>query len=668
MTTLANPWPAPRARGPVDAVVSLPGSKSLTNRALVLAALADGPSVVRRALRSRDTTLMAAALTALGARVDTSGTDWPVSPGPFDRDAEVDCGLAGTVLRFVPPVAGLSSGRVAFDGDPHMRTPPSRRGAGRAQDPRRRHRRRRPRCLAVRRPGHRVGAGRAGRHRRLRVVPVRLGAAARGGPVRGRRRPAARRQARALDAAHRHDRRPAAPSRRRGRRRGAEPLAHRARSRSSLWTPRSSPTSPTPRPSSPSRPRQAGPSSCASWPPETTQAGDALRDLLARMGCSVTLDGQGLRVAGTGQIEGIDADLHDVGELTPVIAALCALAGSPSVLRGVAHIRGHETDRLAALARELGGLGADVTETDDGLALRPGRAARWPLPHLRRPPDGACRRGRRLGRRRRARGGRRHDEQDLPRLRRLLGPAAVSPGARRYGEEDQEHYDRPRRRTRPRTKERPSYDDARDGLVLTVDRGRFGLVVDDVYVTAMKARPLGRKGVVVGDRVRVVGDVSGDDGALARIVEVAERTYDAAAQRRRRGRRRTGDDRQRRPAGDRDRAGRPRAAPAADRPRPGGGVRRSDAAAALPHQGRPRGPRDAALDLPLARRALGGDPQGWRHRRAARPPQRPHQRAARAQRRRASRRWSTRCCPTPSGPSATSTRSPAGAGTPRPRR
>jgi 3-phosphoshikimate 1-carboxyvinyltransferase len=107
------------------------------------------------------------------------------------------------------------------------------------------------------------------------------------------------------------------------------------------------------------------------WPSATTQAGDALRDLLARMGCSVTIDEDGLRVTGTGSIEGIDADLHDVGELTPVVAALCALASSPSVLRGVAHIRGHETDRLAALARELGGLGADVTETDDGLALRP---------------------------------------------------------------------------------------------------------------------------------------------------------------------------------------------------------------------------------------------------------------------------------------------------------
>ena len=100
----------------------------------------------------------------------------------------------------------------------------------------------------------------------------------------------------------------------------------------------------------------------------------------------------------------------------------------------------------------------------------------------------------------------------------------VSPGQRRYGEQDQEHYERPRRHTRPRTKERPSYDDAHDGLVLAVDRGRFGLLVDEHPVTAMKARPLGRKAVVVGDRVRVVGDVTGDEGSLARIVEVADRT------------------------------------------------------------------------------------------------------------------------------------------------
>jgi ribosome biogenesis GTPase len=94
----------------------------------------------------------------------------------------------------------------------------------------------------------------------------------------------------------------------------------------------------------------------------------------------------------------------------------------------------------------------------------------------------------------------------------------------RYSDQDQEHYERPRRHTRPRTKERPSYDDAVDGVVVTVDRGRFTLLIDGVKVMAMKSRPLGRKGVVVGDRVRVVGDVSGADGSLARIVEVSERT------------------------------------------------------------------------------------------------------------------------------------------------
>ena len=140
---------------------------------------------------------------------------------------------------------------------------------------------------------------------------------------------------------------------------------------------------------------------------ETTQPGDALRDLLARMGCEVTLDDDGPDRPRHRTLEGIDADLHDVGELTPVVAALCALAESPSVLRGIAHIRGHETDRLAALARELGGLGADVAETDDGLDLPARAPARRAVPHLRRPPDGARRRRGRLGRRRRAGRGRR---------------------------------------------------------------------------------------------------------------------------------------------------------------------------------------------------------------------------------------------------------------------
>jgi 3-phosphoshikimate 1-carboxyvinyltransferase len=107
------------------------------------------------------------------------------------------------------------------------------------------------------------------------------------------------------------------------------------------------------------------------WPRSTTQAGDALRAILTLMGCDVEYVDEGLRVRGTGRLHGIDVDLHDVGELAPAVAALCALAHSPSHLRGIAHIRGHETDRLAALATELGGLGADVTEHEDGLSLRP---------------------------------------------------------------------------------------------------------------------------------------------------------------------------------------------------------------------------------------------------------------------------------------------------------
>ena len=120
-------WAAPRALEPVDVTVELPGSKSLTNRELVLAALADGPGVVRRALRSRDTELMAAALGALGSPVDVSSPDWAVSPGisaAADAAAYVDCGLAGTVMRFVPPLAALRGGSTRFDGDPHARTRP----------------------------------------------------------------------------------------------------------------------------------------------------------------------------------------------------------------------------------------------------------------------------------------------------------------------------------------------------------------------------------------------------------------------------------------------------------------------------------------------------------------------------------------------------------------
>lgn len=369
-TRLPDPWPAPRALAPVDATVSLPGSKSITNRALVLAALADGPSVVRRALRSRDTTLMAQALTLLGSRVDTDGKDWVVTPGPFTADAAIDCGLAGTVMRFVPPVAGLSTGTVSFDGDPHMRQRP----VGGVLE-------------ALAQLGVRVDDGGRGAlpftvHGTGRVPGGRvlIDASASSQFVSALLLAGARYD-RGVDV--RHDGKPV-PS-----------LPHIEMTVAMLreqgvavddstpnrWAVSPGPVQALDRTVEPDLSNAApflalaavsgGRVTVRDWPTATTQPGDRLREILARMGCQVAPVDGGLQVTGTGSLHGIDVDLHDEGELTPAVAALCALADSPSHLRGIAHIRGHETDRLAALATELGALGADVTEHEDGLSFRP---------------------------------------------------------------------------------------------------------------------------------------------------------------------------------------------------------------------------------------------------------------------------------------------------------
>ena len=162
------------------------------------------------------------------------------------------------------------------------------------------------------------------------------------------------------------------------------------------------------------------------WPQATDQPGDQLREVLALMGCEVGVTDDGLTVTGPEQLTGIDLDMHDVGELTPAVAALCALATTPSHLTGIGHIRGHETDRLAALARELGALGADVTEHPDGLTIRPAALHGGRVPHLRRPPDGPRRRDHRGCRRGRPGREHHHHQQDLHRLRALLGGTVLS--------------------------------------------------------------------------------------------------------------------------------------------------------------------------------------------------------------------------------------------------
>jgi len=363
---LPDPWPAPRALAPVDLVVSLPGSKSLTNRALILAAIADAPSVVRRALRSRDTLLMASALTSLGSTVDTTTDDWTVTPGRFDRDAFVDCGLAGTVMRFVPPIAGLSTGRIDFDGDAHMRTRPigevltALRGLGVAVSA--------GDTLPFSIAG--VGSVRGGRvvidaSASSQFVSALLLAGARydeGVDVRhdGKPVPSLPHIEMTVDMLRRHgvevddsdaNRWSVAPGVVRAVDHVIEPDLSNAAPFLALAA------------------VSGGSVTVRDWPRRTTQAGDALRDILTRMGCTVAFTDTGLSVTGPHKLEGVDLDLHDVGELAPAVAALCALAQGTSHLRGIAHIRGHETDRLAALATELGNLGAAVTEHPDGLTI-----------------------------------------------------------------------------------------------------------------------------------------------------------------------------------------------------------------------------------------------------------------------------------------------------------
>ncbi len=369
-------WATPTAPGPVDAEVALPGSKSLTNRFLVLAALANGPSLLRRPLRSRDTLLMAQALRDLGAGVDDatahggSAPDWVVTPATLRGDADIRCGLAGTVMRFLPPVAALAQGTVSFDGDPQARVRPMG-----------------PVLAALRVLGAQIDD--AGRN----TLPfaVHGSGAMTGGSVTLDASSSSQFISALLLAGARyeqgvtvhHDGKPV-PSEphlemtvETLRDVGAvvddsEPNTWRVEpSEINALDVQVEPDLSNAAPFLAAALVTAGRVTVPGWPHHTTQAGDAIRDILDTMGADVTVSRDGLTVAGTGEVSGIDIDLHDASELTPVVAALAALADSPSIIRGVAHIRGHETDRLAALARELGDRGALVTETEDGLRIEP---------------------------------------------------------------------------------------------------------------------------------------------------------------------------------------------------------------------------------------------------------------------------------------------------------
>ncbi|MBB5871773.1 3-phosphoshikimate 1-carboxyvinyltransferase [Allocatelliglobosispora scoriae] len=371
MTKPPAPWNAPTATTGVNATVRLPGSKSMTARALVLGAGSVGPTTLAAPLRARDTELMAAGIRAMGAAVSTvDETHWVVRPRPLTGPATVDVGLAGTVMRFLPPLAGLATGPVTFDGDPRARQRPLA-----------------PLINALRALGCRIEASSAdglplvvhgeGRVRGGEVVidaslssqlvsglllaapdfDEGLVLRHEGPPVPSA--PHLRMTVQMLRAAGAavDDSTPnvwhVGPGRLSGRGWEIEPdLSGAAPFLAAALVTGGSVTVP-------------------GWPRSTTQAGDRLRDVLTRMGGACALTAEGLTVTGTGTIHGVELDLRDFGELTPAIAALAALADSPTQLTGISHIRTHETDRVAALAHELTALGAEVSEHSDGLSIRP---------------------------------------------------------------------------------------------------------------------------------------------------------------------------------------------------------------------------------------------------------------------------------------------------------
>ncbi|TDT82480.1 3-phosphoshikimate 1-carboxyvinyltransferase [Arthrobacter sp. AG258] len=375
-------WDAPFASRPVNATVTVPGSKSLTNRYLVLAALADGPSRLRAPLHSRDSVLMIDALRQLGATITevpgdgTFGPDLEVVPLPASApvtEARIDCGLAGTVMRFVPPLAALRNGVSVFDGDPHAR----KRPMGTIIE-------------ALKALGVAVSAEDGN-------APSSLPFAVAGkGSVRGGHLvidASASSQfvsalllvgARFDDGLHLEHVGKPVPS-----------LDHINMTVSVLRgagvsvddsVPNHWVVAPGPIRAFDQRIEQdlsnAGPFLAAAlasrgtvripnWPAETRQVGDLWRNILTSMGATVTLDSGVLTVTGGPEIKG--GDFADTSELAPTVAALCALASEPSRLTGIAHLRGHETDRLAALVAEINRLGGDAEETPDGLLIRPAR-------------------------------------------------------------------------------------------------------------------------------------------------------------------------------------------------------------------------------------------------------------------------------------------------------
>lgn len=367
-------WPAPTVHHAISATVTLPGSKSLTNRELVLSALASSPTHLKKPLESRDSQLMIEALRLLGTQInrDEDG-DLVIVPATTDislSEVKIDCGLAGTVMRFVPPMAALRQGQITFDGDEAARRRPMRTT-----------------IESLRGLGVEVGDfGTGSLPFTLEGTGVIFGgeltidASASSQFVSGLLLAAARYE-QGLTLHHEGKHLPSLPH--------IEMTIAALRNRGVVveqpdaltWVVKPGPISGGEITIEPDL-SNAGPFIAAAlvlggsvtisnWPEETTQVGKHFIELLTLMGASVSRSGADLTFTGNGTIKGIEIDLGIGGELAPVIIALAVLADNPSTITGIAHLRGHETDRLAALTAEINAIGGNATELEDGIRIEP---------------------------------------------------------------------------------------------------------------------------------------------------------------------------------------------------------------------------------------------------------------------------------------------------------
>jgi 3-phosphoshikimate 1-carboxyvinyltransferase len=374
-------WSAPFRSGlsaasvPINAKVSVPGSKSATNRALILAAVSKTPSVLRKPLFSRDTDLMVKGLKSLGCKIveikTSEGFDYHVTPQQLTGPTQIDVGNAGTVMRFLPPIAAMATGLIYFDGDARSHERPLE-----------------PVIKALEQLGVSIEHGNKYR------LPLTLNGSGRvkGGEVEIDASASSQFVSSLLLLGPATD--------------NGITVKHIGKSLPSLphiemtiqmlkqfgavvevdkniWSVKSGSLTGQDLTIEPdlsnAAPFMAAAMICGGsveildWPKSTTQPGDQLRNIFTSMGARIEQTGEGLKISAGSAINGIDIDLHDVGELTPSIAAVAALASSQSTLRGIAHLRLHETDRLAALANEINNLGGDVTEGPGELLIKPAK-------------------------------------------------------------------------------------------------------------------------------------------------------------------------------------------------------------------------------------------------------------------------------------------------------